>query len=75
MNNNLKTEVEKRLYLILSYDKKTLGMYTDELKTLTILYKELNKTNYKNITLTDLIPSIFFICITSILITALIILL
>lgn len=72
MNNNLKTEVEKRLYLILSYDKKTLGMYTDELKTLTILYKELNKTNYNNITLTDLIPSICFICVTSILITVLI---
>lgn len=72
MNNNLKTEVEKRLYLILSYDKKTLGMYTDELKTLTNLYKELNKTNYKNITLTDLIPSICFICVTSILITVLI---
>lgn len=66
MNSKLKTELEKRLYIILK-NKNNSSTYSDgELKELTNFYRELNKNNHKYIMIPDLIPCISLISITSI---------
>lgn len=72
MSNKLKTELEKRLYMILKNKNNSSTYSNDELKDLTELLREFNKSNYKNITFTDLLPSVAFLCATSILIAILI---
>lgn len=66
----LKEELEMKILLLLQSNSSTTN--SDELGQLIQLYRELNKSNYKNITFTDLLPSVSIICITSIIITFLV---
>lgn len=73
MNKLIKEIVEQRLYENLK-DSNRSKRRNEELSYLTNLYSELKKSNYRNITFTDFIPSVSLICITAILITILIML-
>lgn len=66
MNNKLKVELEKRLYVILKNKNNSSTYSSDELKELTVFYRELNKSNYKHIIIPDLIPCVSLISVTSI---------
>ena len=72
MNKLIKEIVEQRLYENLK-DSNRSKRRNEELSYLTNLYSEL-KSNYRNITFTDFIPSVSLICITAIPITILIML-
>lgn len=61
----LKEELDKRIYTIL---KRKNNADLAELEILTKLYIAINKNRHKTINFTDLIPSVFFICATSLLI-------
>ena len=66
MKNKLKVELEKRLYMILKNKYNSSTYSNDELKELNELYRELNKSNHKNIIIPDLIPCVSLISVTSI---------
>lgn len=66
MDNKLKVELKKRLYMILKNKNNSSTYSNGELKELNELYRELNKSNHKNIIIPDLIPSVSLISVTSI---------
>jgi hypothetical protein len=66
MNNKLKEELEKRLYMILKNKNNSSTYSNGELKELNELYSELNKSNHKHIIIPDLIPCVSLISVTSI---------
>ncbi|MEB7752239.1 hypothetical protein [Staphylococcus pseudoxylosus] len=66
MDNKLKVELEKRLYVILKNKNNSSTYSNGELKELNELYRELNKSNHKHIIIPDLIPCVSLISVTSI---------
>lgn len=66
MDNKLKVELEKRLYMILKNKNNSSTYSNGELKELNELYRELNKSNHKHIIIPDLIPSVSLVSVTSI---------
>lgn len=71
MNSSIKEQLELRILKILKYKNNSSTITSDELEKLVNLYKELNKSNYKKIEMTDLIPCISWLCITAITLTLL----
>lgn len=74
INLKMKKELEKLLInYLMKYKRNATSITNDEFKSLVQLYREVNKnkSNHKRILIVDLIPSVALVCITSILVTLL----
>lgn len=66
MKDKLKSELEKRLYMILKNKNNSSTCSSDELKELIEFYRELNKSNHKYLIIPDLIPCVSLISVASV---------